>query len=152
MANVKNYFDQPAGGGEDNTLNLTGTWKINGTAVTATADALNNQLSTDVTASATELNYMDGAIGYTMANAVVGKMMAAGKYTTTSDDATANTLTIATGLTTIAAVQVMVLDAGNNVVTADADVTFTAGNLIVADGATYNTVAGQLIHWFAYGV
>jgi hypothetical protein len=149
-----NYFSQPAGGGTDNVLNLDGTWKIGGTAVTATADDINNMLSTDVTASAAELNTIDGVntAGYVVAAPVAGKLIAAGAHSTTAGEAVANTLTIATGLTTVATVQVMVLDATNNVVTADADVTFTGGNLVVADGSTYNTVEGQVIHWFAYGV
>jgi hypothetical protein len=41
MSNVKNYFEQ-AGSGDDNTLNLNGTWKIDGVEVTATATQLNN--------------------------------------------------------------------------------------------------------------
>jgi hypothetical protein len=39
--NTLNYFEQP-NSGSDNILNLNGTWKINGTAVTATASQLNN--------------------------------------------------------------------------------------------------------------
>lgn len=39
--NVSNYFEQP-NSGEDNVLNLNGTWKIDGTEVTATASQLNN--------------------------------------------------------------------------------------------------------------
>lgn len=40
MANTLNYWDQ-AGSGSDNVLNLDGTWKINGTAITATAAEIN---------------------------------------------------------------------------------------------------------------
>ncbi len=40
MANVLNYFDQ-ADAGDDNILNLNGSWKIDGTQVTASADELN---------------------------------------------------------------------------------------------------------------
>lgn len=76
---------------------------------------------------------------------------AAGTHVTTSGEAGANTLTIATGLAHITSAIVQVLDAGNNVVTTDADVTWSAGNLTIADGATYNTVAGQVINWEAFG-
>lgn len=77
--------------------------------------------------------------------------IAGGSYTVQTADATANTLTIPSGLTSIASVVVQVIDAGNNVVTADADVTISAGNIVVADGATYNTVAGFIVRWVAVG-
>ena len=57
MANntVLNFFDQASG--NDNVLNLDGTWKIGGTAVTATASQLNNleggDAATGITAFAT---------------------------------------------------------------------------------------------------
>jgi len=56
-----------------------------------------------------------------------------------------------TGLATVVAHVIQVLDATNNEVTVDADVTEAAGTITVADGVTYNTVAGQLIHWIAVG-
>lgn len=76
----------------------------------------------------------------------------AGQYTVTSDDATANAATIATGHTTVAVAVAQVVDSGNNVVTSDADITWSAGNLIVADGGSYNTTAGYKVRWIAYGV
>jgi hypothetical protein len=80
-----------------------------------------------------------------------GVKVAAGEYTTTSDDATANTLTITTGLTAVTYAVVQVVNSGNNVVTSDADVTFATGTIVVADGSTYNTVAGQKVRWIAFG-
>lgn len=80
-----------------------------------------------------------------------GKLLASGAHTVTAGNASANSATIATGLTSIASMVVQVLDSGNNVVTADADVTASGGNLVVADGATYNTTAGYVIHWLAFG-
>ena len=81
----------------------------------------------------------------------VGKAVVAGSHVTTAGEATANEVAIATGLSSIDSMIVQVLDAGNNVVTADADITEAAGTVTVADGATYNTVAGQIINWIAYG-
>lgn len=53
--NVLNFFEQT--GGDDNVLNLNGTWKIDGTAITATASQLNNleggDAATGITAFAT---------------------------------------------------------------------------------------------------
>ena len=54
--NVDNYFEQP-NDGSDNILNLNGTLKIDGTAVTATAAELN--ILNGVTATAAELNKND---------------------------------------------------------------------------------------------
>lgn len=95
-------------------------------------------------------------VGGTISNAVVGvaagKILNGGSHITTAGEAAANTLSIAHGLTTVASVIVMVLDAGNNVVTADADVTIAGANIVIADGATYNTVENQIIKWIAFGV
>jgi len=85
-------------------------------------------------------------------NGAAQKSVVGGIHTTTSDEATANAVAIVSGLTTIAAIHVQVLDATNNVVTVDADVTEAAGTITIADGVTYNTVAGQLIQWSAIGV
>lgn len=76
----------------------------------------------------------------------------AGNYTVTAGDATANAAVIATGLTTITTAIVQVTSSAGAVLTSDAVVTFSSGNLTVGDGSTYNTVAGNLIRWIAYGV
>lgn len=90
-----------------------------------------------------------GAIKYNgVANTGVVK---AGLTTVSAAQASANTVAITTGLTAITATQVMVLNTGNNVVTSDADITFSDGTLTVADGSTYNTVENYLIHWIAVG-
>lgn len=81
----------------------------------------------------------------------VGNVSLGGRVTTSAAQASANAVVIATGLTTILGAIIQVVDAGNNVVTSDADVTFSGGNLTVADGATYNTVSGQIINWIAWG-
>ena len=45
MSSVKNYFDQADTTG-DNILNISGTWKVNGTSITSTAAEINlNDLS-----------------------------------------------------------------------------------------------------------
>ncbi len=80
----------------------------------------------------------------------VGKAVVAGSHTVTSDEATANAVVIATGLTTIDVALAQVLNAGN-VATSDADITWADGDLTIADGSTYNTVAGYVINWVAYG-
>ena len=62
MANVDNYFQQPAENGSntdnkliiDGTMDITGTWKINGTSITVTASQLNNL--DGATLTTTELN------------------------------------------------------------------------------------------------
>jgi hypothetical protein len=84
--------------------------------------------------------------GLTVAASIVG-----GTYTVTAADATANSSTIKTGLTSIGAKIVQVLDSGNNVVTSDADVTVSGGNIVVADGSTYNTTAGYIVNYIVIG-
>lgn len=92
------------------------------------------------------------------ANALVGQgfglvgplATGGGRYTATADDATAGTVDIDTGMTTISAQMVQVLRAGN-ISTDDADVTVVDGVITVADGATYVITAGDVINWIAYG-
>ena len=74
-----------------------------------------------------------------------------GSHSTTAGEASGNTLSIATGLSSITTAIVQVLNSGNNVVTTDADITFSAGTIVVADGSSYNTVEGQIIKWIAIG-
>lgn len=110
-------------------------------------------------------NYTVDAAGFTTVDSrAVAALLRAGflivdalrtvadSHVTTAGEASANTMTLTTGLTTIVSAIVQVLDAGNNVVTTDADVTFSGGNIIVADGSTYNTVAGQIVKYIACGV
>lgn len=97
----------------------------------------------------------DGSAGALATNGVVapaaGKKINGGSHTTTAGEAAANTLSIAHGMTTVTGIQIMVRDAGNNVVTSDADVTVVGANIVVADGATYNTVENQVIDWIVFG-
>lgn len=74
-------------------------------------------------------------------------------HTTTSGEASANTLSIdlSADLGAIDGAVIQVVDSGNNVVTADADVTFSGATLTIADGSTYNTVAGQIIRGIVFG-
>jgi hypothetical protein len=90
-------------------------------------------------------------VANSLASTSTNKIMAAGTHSTTAPEGIANTLTIATGLTTITSAIVQVLTASNAVATTDAVVTWSGGNLTVADGSTYNTVSGQIINWFAFG-
>ncbi len=95
---------------------------------------------------------IDALSGLTIGGVAALGVVRAGIVTVSAAQASANAVAITTGLTTITAVQVMVLNTGNNVVTSDADITFTGGTLTVADGSTYNTVENYLIHWIAVGV
>jgi hypothetical protein len=73
-----------------------------------------------------------------------------GTYTVTSDDDTANTKTIATGLSTISSANVQVLR--TNVAMYSETITYSAGNITVADnGATYVLTTGDVINWIAVG-
>ena len=74
-------------------------------------------------------------------------------HTATAGEASGGTLDIVTGLTTVSTFKIMALDTGNNVVTADADVTESSGTITVADGAaTFAVTENYLIHWVAIGV
>lgn len=105
-----------------------------------------------------EITYADtanlaGITGPALGSTAAGKLMAAGEYTVTNDDATANQAVIATGLTTVAAAIVQIVSATNVVIHSDEVVTFATSNITVADGgATYNTVATDKIRWIAFGV
>jgi hypothetical protein len=74
-------------------------------------------------------------------------------YVAVADDATANTVAIATGLGWVGAAVVQITRSGA-VVTADAVITLnaTAGSVTVADGgATYAITAGDVISIAAVG-
>jgi hypothetical protein len=128
MSNVKNHFEQPDTG-DDNVLNLNGTWKIDGTEVTATAAQLNDVVSSPSSAST----------------------ITGGQYTMDGDDATAGSATISTGLTTVTSMIVQVVSAVNVVVLSDADVSISGGNIIVADGSLFAVTSGYVVRWIAFG-
>jgi hypothetical protein len=85
-------------------------------------------------------------------NGAAQKSVVGGIHTVTAGEASAGTLDIVTGLTTLSAFPVMVLDTGNNVITADADITNTTGTLTIADGSSFAVTENYLIHWLALGV
>lgn len=87
------------------------------------------------------------ATGFT----IVGNLVATGgRHRVDAGEATDGSVDIDTGMTAISSQNVQVLRAGN-VVTSDADVTVTDGVITVADGSTYNTTAGDVINWMAFG-
>jgi len=75
-----------------------------------------------------------------------------GRHTITSDEASANTVSIPTRFNRVTNALVQIVDSGNNDVTADADITWSGSTLIVADGSTYNTTAGYVIRYLVFGV
>lgn len=109
-----------------NELDITAA-KLNGTAVTATAAAINN------------------LVQGTAAN----KKINAGSYTVVADDDTAGTKTIAVGLTVVAAI-VQVLRSGK-AATSDIAVSWSTTNLVVADGSTYTLTAGDVVNYIVFG-
>ena len=75
----------------------------------------------------------------------------AGNYTADADDATADTLDIVTGLTTVSAFFIEVYRAGVPIFS-DQAVSEAAGTITVADGAaTFAITADDEIHWLAVG-
>lgn len=84
-----------------------------------------------------------------VAGTASGKKVHGAAYTVTSDDATAGTVTIATGVT-IASAVVQIVRAGA-VVTGDAAVSYSAANLVVADGATYVLTENDVINYLVFG-
>jgi hypothetical protein len=79
-----------------------------------------------------------------------GKLVG-GTHTATSGEATAGTLDIDTGLSSITAflLQIYRSDVPDHT---DADVSVSGGTITVADGAaTYAVTAGDVINWIAFG-
>ena len=74
----------------------------------------------------------------------------AGIHTVTSGEATAGTLDITTGLSSVSAHVVQILRSGA-VATSDAAVSESSGTLTVADGSSYSVTASDAIHWIAIG-
>lgn len=74
----------------------------------------------------------------------------AGSYTVVADDDTANSKTIATGLSSIVSAQIQVLRA--NVVQYGETFTISAGSITIADnGEVYVLTTGDVINWIAVG-
>jgi hypothetical protein len=73
------------------------------------------------------------------------------QHAVTGGEVTATSVVLATGLTTLAAMFVMILRAGK-VVTADAGVAFAGGNItLTAGAATYVLTAADVVNWIAVG-
>ena len=75
----------------------------------------------------------------------------AGSYTADSDDATAGTLDIDTGLSSVDSFFVLILRSDVPIYS-DQDVSEASGTITVADGsATYDVTDGDVINWLAVG-
>lgn len=72
-------------------------------------------------------------------------------YTLVSADATANGVTLTTGLASIWTANCQVVTSGNLVATSDAKIQWSSGSLSILDGSTYNTTSGQKIRCFVFG-
>lgn len=126
MAQVKNNFAQPDAAG-DNVLDLTGTWKINGTAVNATAAEIN--LAADASAQ-TETVAAAGAISVTKRITNLG-LAGAGAVTLAAPDASM-----------LGVVKIITMSADNG------DVTLALTNVTGQSSgttATFNDVGDALI-------
>jgi hypothetical protein len=131
-------------------------------AVTATAAELNTLHSvTAGTAAASKALVVDAnkqldALNVTTLGLGAGRVaqsgaVRAGRHTATSGEASAHTMAIASGLTTILFQSVQILRSGADV-TGDAAISVSAGTITVADGAsTYAVTAGDVINWIAVG-
>lgn len=84
---------------------------------------------------------------------VVGSYVNAdqGTHEVTTAEASAGSVSIATRLRRITNAIVQVVDSGNNVVTSDADISWSDGTLIVADGSTFAVTATYVIRYLAFG-
>lgn len=109
-------------------------------AINKAFSTVNTQVNANITAIALNTAARTANTGITKAAA----------YTVTAGDDTANTKTIATGLTAITAKVVQIMRA-NVTVTGDAAISVSSGNIIVADGSTYVLTAGDIINWIAVG-
>jgi hypothetical protein len=92
------------------------------------------------------------AFDYTpIGTGIPGGIVKTGTYTATSADATAGTITIATGLAVVSVFQVTITR-GTVTVTGDAKVMSSGANIIIANGpSTYTIAAGDVINWLATG-
>ena len=97
------------------------------------------------------VNKLDGNIALKANSADASGIVKAGAYTVVADDDTANSKTIATGLSSIVSMQITVLRAGARV-NSDEIITMGSGNLTISDGgATYVLTTGDVIYWIAVG-
>ena len=117
----------------------------------ATGGLIEVVASGGLTVAGASVDPANTTVANAMASTSTNKKMVMGTHTVTAGEAIATTLTIATGLTIVAAV-VQILSAANICITGDAVITKAAGNLTVANGAsTLTLVAGQIVNWIAYG-
>lgn len=90
------------------------------------------------------------AVANPMASTASGKKFVGGSHSVTAGEDTANTTTIATGITAVSAAGVQIVRSGK-VVSSDPAVSFSAGNLVVADGSSYVLTSGDVLNWWAFG-
>lgn len=86
------------------------------------------------------------------AGSVTENEVAFGSYTTVADDATANSITIDTGLTTADALSELVVSIERSGASVKADAAITDnedGTFTIADGSTYAATAGDTVTWAA---
>lgn len=95
------------------------------------------------------LSAATGSVSNPVASTATGKKVAGAASTVSASEDTANTKTIATGIT-IAAAIVQITRAGA-VVTDDAAVSYSGADLVVADGATYVLTENDVINYLVFG-
>lgn len=107
--------------------------------------------NTAVTSTAAELNLLDGLTGNVVTSPNTTSKIESGEYTMDATDDTNGFAAIATSLSAIAAAIVQIVDSGNQVVTSDADITWSGATLTVADGSSFTCTDTYKVRWIAHG-
>jgi hypothetical protein len=144
-------------------LNVTALGLGSGrTALTATGAELNTLHSvTPGTTAASSALVVDSnkqldalnvtTLGVGAARLAMSGSVRAAQHTVTSGEASAHTMAITSGATSIVAQFVQILRSGA-AVTGDAAISVSGGTITVADGAsTYAVTAGDVVNWLAVG-
>ena len=125
-------------------LALACTNQAGNTTVTLNANAMGQATTVNLVDPGAATSYVCQTLGPTT------PLIAAGAHTATAAEGSFGTLDIATGLTTVAAMHVMILRT-DKVGTSDAEITAAAGTITVADGSSYGVTADDVVHWIAVG-
>lgn len=144
-------------------LNITALGLGSGrTALTATGTELNTLHSvTAGTAAASKALVVDAnrqldvlnvtTLGVGAARLAMSGSVRAGQHTVTGGEASAHTMAIASGATSIVAQFVQILRSGADA-TGDAAISVSGGTITVADGSsTYAVTTGDVVNWIAVG-
>jgi len=125
-------------------LTITCADQTGDTAVTVNANAMGQATAVNLADPGATTSYV------CQTKLATCDLIAGGSHAATAANASAGTVSIATGLNSVLSFSVMILRSGA-AVTGDAAISVSSTSLVVADGSTYTLTEADVIKWIAVG-